>query len=84
MKRVFIAIALVCGMNVKAQDSTTNTHDGFKTFGASYNIDRNIGDRFAWRTEIKTLSSKDAVFVKPNTTATTGNTVLTTSFAVAF
>jgi hypothetical protein len=62
----------------------TNTANGFKTFGASFNIDRNISDHFVWRTEIKTLSSKDAVFVKPNTTSTTGNTVFTTSFAIAF
>jgi hypothetical protein len=62
----------------------TNTANGFKTFGASFNIDRNISDHFVWRAEIKTLSSKDAVFVKPNTTSTTDNTVLTTSFAIAF
>jgi hypothetical protein len=62
----------------------TNTPNGFKTFGASFNIDRNIGDHFVWRTEIKTLSSKDAVFVKLNTMSTTYNTVFTTSFAVAF
>jgi hypothetical protein len=62
----------------------TNPLYGFKTFGASFNIDRNLGDHFVWRTEVKTFSSKDAIFVKSNTTRTTGNTALTTSFAIGF
>lgn len=62
---------------------STGTPNGFKTFGASFNIDRNIDDHFLWRTEIKTLSSKDKIFIKDNSTVK-NNTAITTSFALTF
>ncbi len=43
--------------------------NGLKTFGASFNADRNISGHFLWRTEIRTLNS---------------NTAATTSFALLF
>jgi hypothetical protein len=61
----------------------TGTANGFKTFGASLNVDRIINEHFLWRTEIRTLSSKDAIFVKGNG-ITQDNTALTTSFALTF
>ena len=42
----------------------TGTPNGFKTFGASLNIDRNIGEHLLWRTEFRTFSSKDEIFMK--------------------
>jgi len=61
----------------------TGTINGFKTFGASLNVDRVINEHFLWRTEIRTLSSKDAIFVKGNG-STKNNTAITTSFALTF
>lgn len=61
----------------------SGTANGFQTWGSSLNIDRRISDHFWWRTELRTLDSKDAIFVK-NGTAVQGNTFLTTSFAISF
>jgi hypothetical protein len=62
---------------------STTTPNGFKTFGASFNVDRNIGDHFLWRIEIKTLNSQDKIFVKDNSLTKT-NEAITTSFALTF
>jgi hypothetical protein len=62
---------------------STGTANGFKTFGASFNIDRNIGSSFLWRMEIRTLNSKDNIFIKNNRIAD-NNSALTTSFALTF
>jgi hypothetical protein len=62
---------------------STGALNGFKTFGASFNVDRSIGDHFLWRTEIKTLKSKDKIFAKGNNLVKT-NTAITTSFALTF
>jgi hypothetical protein len=61
----------------------TGTPNEFKTFGASFNVDRNIEGHLLWRTEIKRLSSKDKIFIKDNS-AVKNNTVITTSFALSF
>lgn len=61
----------------------TGTTHGFKTFGASFNIDRKIGENFFFRTEIRTFNSRDAIFMR-NNTAVEANIFLTTSFAIAF
>jgi len=61
----------------------TGTANGFKTYGASINVDRVINEHFLWRTEVRTLSSKDAIFVKQNL-LTKNNTFITTSFALTF
>jgi hypothetical protein len=62
---------------------STGTSNGFKTFGASVNVDRSFGQHFLWRTEIKTWHSKDAVFVKEDNSVN-NNSVITTSFALTF
>lgn len=61
----------------------TGTTNGFKTFGASLNVDRKINETFWWRTEIRTLCSKDAIFLKDNRN-TKSNTFITTSIAIRF
>jgi len=61
----------------------SNTPNGFKTFGASLNIDRNIGTNCLWRTEIRMLKSKDAIFTKTGSLAD-NNTAITTSLALTF
>ena len=61
----------------------TGTTNGFQTFGGSLNVDRKIDDNFWWRTELRTLHSKDAIFIKEGNQVK-GNTFITTSFAIAF
>ncbi|MFI5134036.1 MAG: porin, partial [Chitinophagales bacterium] len=61
----------------------TGTPNGFKTLGASINFDRNITGNFVWRTEFRTLHSKDAVFNKGNNMAD-NNSFVTTSLALKF
>jgi hypothetical protein len=61
----------------------TGTANGFKVLGVSFNVDRNIANNFLWRTEIKTLSSKDRIFINDNGTIK-NNTAITTSFALTF
>ena len=62
---------------------STGTPNGFKTFGASLNLDRNISSNFVWRTEFRTLHSKDAVFARANS-FTDNNSFITTSLALKF
>lgn len=62
---------------------STGTPNGFKTFGASFNIDRIIMNNFWWRTEIRTLNSKDAIFIKGDE-LNDNNLAVTTSFAITF
>ena len=59
----------------------TGTPNGFKTFGASINVDRSITNKLAWRTEFRTLHSKDAIFLK-NNKVTDKNGFVTTSLAL--
>lgn len=62
---------------------STGTANGFQTLGASLNLDRNIGNHFLWRTEIRTLNSKDKIFMEEN--GLVGNNMaITTSFALTF
>jgi hypothetical protein len=61
---------------------STGTANGFKTFGASVNVDRKITDNFWWRTELRTLHSEDAIFQKKNSN-TKNNAAITTSFAIS-
>ncbi len=67
----------------KAVIIETGTPNGFKTFGASLNADKNINDNLLWRTEIRTLNSKDAIFQKING-PTKNDVFITTSFAISF
>lgn len=61
----------------------SGTPNGFKTFGASLNIDRNIGEHLLWRTEFRTFNSKDAIFMEGNNLKKNSNAV-TTSLALTF
>jgi hypothetical protein len=63
---------------------STGTPNGFKTGGASLNIDKSFGDNFLWRTELRTLSSKDAIFIKETNNRIKNNTAITTSLAATF
>jgi len=42
---------------------STNTQNGFKTFGYSLNADYYILPNLVWRTELRNLNSKDAIFM---------------------
>lgn len=61
----------------------TGTTNGFQTFGGSLNVDRKIDDNFWWRTELRTLNSKDAIFIKDGNQVNR-NIFVATSFAIAF
>ena len=62
---------------------STGTLNGFKTFGASLNVDRTFGEHLLWRTEVRTFGSKDAIFTKDNTPEK-NNSAITTSLALTF
>lgn len=62
---------------------STGTVNGFKTFGASLNVDRKMNDHFWWRTEVRSLNSKDAIFQKGNV-STKNDLSITTSLAISF
>lgn len=62
---------------------STGTPNGFKTFGASINVDRNVGEHLLWRSEFRTFNSKDAIFIN-NNNLKKNNSVLTTSLALTF
>ena len=61
----------------------TGTDNGFKTSGFSLNVDRSFGQHFLWRIEYRTFNSKDAIFVKQETSKQ-NNSAITTSFALSF
>ncbi|MGN8068421.1 porin [Mucilaginibacter sp. 22184] len=62
----------------------TNTPNGFKTWGFSANVDYNILSNLTWRTEIRSLNSKDDIFVNNNNKTLDHNIALTTSLAFSF
>ena len=61
----------------------TGTENGFKTSGVSANIDYLPVKNVALRLEGRTLSSKDKIFIK-NESSTANNTAITFSAAVSF
>ena len=60
------------------------TQNGFKVFGYSLNVDYAILPNLVWRTEIKSLSSKDDIFVKRNESFTKNSFSATTALAISF
>lgn len=62
----------------------TETENGFKTFGASINVDYNILPNLVWRTEVKTLNSKDEIFVNRDAISKKNNVMAVTSLAIRF
>jgi hypothetical protein len=61
---------------------TTETPNGFKTYGFSANFDYLITENVMFRLEARNLNSKDAVFFK-NSAAVNDNLFLTTSLAIS-
>ena len=62
---------------------STGTPNGFKTRGFSTNFDYKVANNIVWRAEVRTLNSKDAVFMKNNNTVN-GDTFVTTALAISF
>lgn len=63
---------------------STDTPNGFQTFGASLNVDYQLFPNLVWRTEMKTLNSKDEIFVNRNDAMKKNNMVAVTSLAIRF
>lgn len=63
---------------------STGTLNGFQTFGYSLNVDYQILSHLVWRTEIKNLNSKDAIFYNRDLNAQQNNFSAVTSIAVSF
>ena len=62
----------------------TGTPNGFQTFGYSLNADYQILPNLVWRTEVKNLNSKDAIFLNREMNAQQNNFSALTSLAVSF
>ncbi len=62
----------------------SGTENGFQTFGASVNVDYQILPNLVWRTEIKSLNSKDAVFLNREEKMKNENAIAITSLALRF
>ncbi len=62
----------------------SGTPNGFETYGISANADYKISSNLVWRTEIKNLTSEDAIFLKRNDTTTDNNFSVVTSLAIKF
>lgn len=63
---------------------STGTENGFKTFGYSLNADYQILPNLVWRTEIKNLSSKDAIFMNRTDEFNKNSLTATTALAISF
>jgi Putative beta-barrel porin-2, OmpL-like. bbp2 len=62
----------------------TNTPNGFKTWGFSANVDYNILSNLMWRMELRSLNSKDDIFINNNNKTIGHDIALTTSLAFSF
>ncbi len=62
---------------------STNTKNGFQTYGYSLNFDYNLNENTVWRIEGKGYSSRDKLFLL-NNKASNFNFCLSTSLAVSF
>jgi len=63
---------------------SSGTDNGFQTFGASLNVDYQVLPNFVWRTEVKNLNSKDAIFNDRNDILKKNNSLAVTSLAIRF
>lgn len=61
----------------------TGTPNGFKTFGYSLNFDYAVYSNVVWRIEVRTLNSKDQIFLQ-GATAAHNNTFAGTALALSF
>lgn len=62
----------------------TGTENGFKTFGYSLNADYQILPNLVWRTEIRNLNSKDAIFMNRTDEFNSNSLTATTALAISF
>ncbi|MBL7707249.1 MAG: porin [Taibaiella sp.] len=62
----------------------TGTRHGFQTFGYSLNADYQVLPNLVWSTEIKNLSSKDAIFEHRAAANSRNSTSIATSMAINF
>jgi hypothetical protein len=62
---------------------TTNTKNGFQTFGYSLNLDYNLSENVVWRLEGKGYSSRDKLFLLDKN-ASNFNYCLSTALAISF
>lgn len=62
----------------------TGTENGFKTFGYSLNADYQILPNLVWRTEIRNLNSKDAIFMNRTDEFNSNSLTATTAMAISF
>lgn len=63
---------------------STDTENGFKTFGYSFNLDYQIFPNLVWRTEIRNLNSKDAIFMNITNEFNKNSLTATTALAISF
>lgn len=63
---------------------STGTENGFQTFGYSFNADYQIFPNLVWRTEIRNLSSKDAIFMNRTDEFNKNSLTATTALAISF
>lgn len=63
---------------------STGTENGFKTFGYSFNLDYQIFPNLVWRTEIRNLNSKDAIFTNRRDKFNENSLTATTALAISF
>jgi len=63
---------------------STETENGFKTFGYSFNADYQILPNLVWRTEIRNLNSKEAIFMNRTDEFNKNSLTATTALAVSF
>lgn len=63
---------------------STGSENGFKTFGYSLNADYNIFPNLVWRTEIRNLNSKDAIFMMRDNDTSKNSLTAVTAIAVSF
>lgn len=63
---------------------STGTENGFKTFGYSFNADYQILPNLVWRTEIRNLNSKDAIFMNRTDEFNKNSLTATTALAISF
>ncbi|KQS92055.1 porin [Chryseobacterium sp. Leaf394] len=62
----------------------TGTANGFKTLGYSFNADYQIFPNLVWRTEIRNLNSKDAIFMNRTDKFNKNSLTATTALAISF
>jgi putative OmpL-like beta-barrel porin-2 len=62
----------------------SSTPGGFKTWGFSANADYSIASNIVWRTELRSLNSKDDIFAKYKSDNINNNVSVTTSLAISF